>query len=286
MSDRTPAPTTIPAADRAACFAARYAGATDAPGDGPWSPVVADLMNHRSVRGFLPDPLAAGTLETLVGAAQSAASSSNLQSWSVVAVEDPARRARLAEWSNHQRHIAVAPLFLVFVADLSRASRLAAARVRPAAALDRFDMLLVAVTDAAIAAERLVVAAEALGLGTVYIGALRNRMAEVAAELALPRHALPLFGLSIGHPDPAVVTAVKPRLPQALVLHRERYVTPDDEADRIAAYDGAMRAFEARQGMAVLDWSDKVLNRVADAASLGDRAAIGAVTVALGFGMT
>ena len=40
----------------------------------------------------------ARTVETLVAAAQSAASSSNLQTWSVVVVEDEARKARLAEF--------------------------------------------------------------------------------------------------------------------------------------------------------------------------------------------
>ena len=54
------------------------------------------LLAHRSVRAYLPDRLPPGTLETLVAAAQSAATSSNLQAWSVVAVEDPARKARLA----------------------------------------------------------------------------------------------------------------------------------------------------------------------------------------------
>jgi len=65
--------------------------------EGPWNEVIATILAHRSVRSFLPDPLPPGTLERLVAAASSASTSSNLQTWSVVAVEDPARKARLAE---------------------------------------------------------------------------------------------------------------------------------------------------------------------------------------------
>jgi hypothetical protein len=63
---------------------------------GPHNDVIAGLLQHRSVRAYLADPLPEGTIETLVAAAQSAASSSNLQVWSVVTVEDPERIDALA----------------------------------------------------------------------------------------------------------------------------------------------------------------------------------------------
>ena len=37
------------------------------------------MLDHRSVRGYRPDPVPAGTLETMIAAAQSAATSSNMQ---------------------------------------------------------------------------------------------------------------------------------------------------------------------------------------------------------------
>jgi hypothetical protein len=54
----------------------------------PWNDTLDVLLSHRSTRAYLPDSLPEGTLETLVAAAQSAASSSNLHAWSVIAVED------------------------------------------------------------------------------------------------------------------------------------------------------------------------------------------------------
>jgi len=64
--------------------------------------VLRTLLSHRSVRAYKPDPLPEGTLERLIAAAQSASTSSNLQTWSVVAVEDPERKARLAALGVNQ----------------------------------------------------------------------------------------------------------------------------------------------------------------------------------------
>ena len=87
-------------------------GATPSPSQaaGPWNETIATILSHRSVRAFLPDPLPAGTLERLVAAAQSASTSSNLQTWSVIAVEDPERKARLAVLGAGQKHIVQCPL--------------------------------------------------------------------------------------------------------------------------------------------------------------------------------
>ena len=63
----------------------------DLPPPAQWNEVLETILNHRSVRGFLPDTLPDGTLDLLMAAAQSASTSSNLQVWSVVAVEDRPR---------------------------------------------------------------------------------------------------------------------------------------------------------------------------------------------------
>ncbi len=140
-------------------------------------------LAHRSVRKFTAQPVTDEQLSALVAAAQSAATSSNLQPWSVIAIRDPQRKARLAVLANNQEFINEAPLFLVRVADLGRARRLAQ---RSGAALDGADYLettIIGFVDTALAAQNAVVAAESLGLGTVFVGAIRNHPEEVAAEL-------------------------------------------------------------------------------------------------------
>ena len=97
----------------------RY-GATGLPAMGPWNEVIATMLDHRSVRGYKPDPVPAGTLETMIAAAQSAATSSNMQWTSVIAVSDPAKKKVLAEIAGNQKHIEQCPLYLCWVADMTR----------------------------------------------------------------------------------------------------------------------------------------------------------------------
>ena len=228
----------------------------------PSNPVINTLLAHRSVRSYLPDALPSGTVELLVAAAQSAASSSNLQVWSVVSVEDPERKDRLASLANDQNHIRQAPLFLVWLADLARLRKLLQEKGVSDEELQYLELSLIAVVDASLAAQNAVVAAESLGLGTVYIGAIRNHIEEVAAELRLPKGVLPLFGLVVGYPDPARPASIKPRLPQPAVLHKEAYDL-DQQGPAIDRYNRVIGQFYQEQQMAVAgDWSDHSAQRV------------------------
>ena len=224
--------------------------------------VLDAMLNHRSVRHFLRDPLPANTVETLVAAAQSAPTSSNLQTWSVIAVESQGRREALANLVSPQRHLAVAPLVLVWLADLSRIERLGKAQGRHPVGLNYLDTFLMGVIDAALAAQNAVVAAEAMGLGTVYVGGMRNQPEEVAKVLGTPSNVFPVFGLVVGQPDPARPAQIKPRLPQSAVLHREQYQLPVDTQAEIGNYNSHLRAFMRAQGMKEMDWSTQVVERL------------------------
>ncbi|MDU0954279.1 MAG: NADPH-dependent oxidoreductase [Bradyrhizobium sp.] len=246
--------------------------------------ILGHLLAHRSILSYRPDPVPPHTVETLVAAAQSAASSSNLQTWSVVAVEDQGRKQRLSEFAGGQKHIREAPLFLVWLADLSRAERLAKREGRPDDGIHFLETLFVAIIDAALAAQNAVVVLEALGLGSVYIGAIRNRPQAVAEELGLPPNVLAVFGLCVGYADQAAGEDVKPRLRQSMVLHRERYA-PTDEIHGIAAYDETLRDFQTSQGVAPVGWRETVLNRLGSAKALNGRDRLTEALRALGFGL-
>jgi nitroreductase len=250
------------------------------------NPVLETLFSHRSVRAFLPEPLPEPGLDLLVAAAQSAPSSSNLQVWSAVAVREEERKARLAALVGQQKQVAEAPLFLAWLVDLSRLKRLAAARGRQLDGIDYLDTFLMGVIDAALAAQNVVNAAESLGLGTVYIGALRNQPEAVAAELGIqPGDGVyPVFGLCIGRPDPARPSAVKPRLPQSSVLYREQY-SPAPVEREVASYDEAMRAFYAAQGLAIASWSEHSIARLRSAEDLKGRHRLREALEGLGFAL-
>ncbi|MCU1662207.1 MAG: nitroreductase [Pseudonocardia sp.] len=202
-------------------------------------------------------------------AAQSAATSGNLQLWSVVAVRNAGRRARLAALAGGQRHVEQAPLLLVWLADLARARRIAVERAGEAEGADYLESALVAFVDAALAAQNAALAAESLGLGTVYIGAVRNRPREVAEELGLPQHVVAVVGLVVGWADSAGGESVKPRLPQDVVLHRERYDL-DVQQEQIRAYDRLLADFYANEGLGGR-WSDRVAARFGSVEGLRGR---------------
>jgi nitroreductase len=248
-------------------------------------PALEPLLSHRSVRRYLPEPLPEGTVELLVAAAQSASSSSNLQLWSVIDVRDRERRRALAEVAGGQAHILECAAFLVWVADLHRPTELANARGVPHEGLSYLEMFLMASIDTALAAQNAVVAAEALGLGVVYIGALRNDTERVAQILGLPPRSFAVFGSCVGWPHPDAEGAVKPRLPQQVVLHRDTYGSVAEQRATVDAYDARMTEFYAEQRMATPPggWSVHSSQRVASVGALRGRDRLRAALSALGF---
>lgn len=208
-------------------------------------PEIAPFLRHRSVRKYSDRPVSEDTVKALVAAAQSAATSSNLQLWSVISVQEPNRRARIAQLCGDQKQVETAPWFLAFFADIHRLRTAALAAGESAAGLDYEEFYAMAIIDAALAAERLVCAAESLGLSICYIGALRNDVDAVQEFFGLPLGTFGVFGLCIGFPEEDSSAEIKPRLQQESVWFRERY----PESLDVREYDERMRAFYESQNM-------------------------------------
>ncbi len=181
------------------------------------------LAPHRSIRLFRADPLPEGTIQRLVAEAQRAPTDATGQMYSFVRVLDRARRRRVAELSGDQQHVLAAPEFLVACADLHRLVRMLELHNRVPGEF-RATGLHFAVIDATLAAQRLIDAAEAIGLGTVCIDGILNGVEELIDLLARPRVAL----TSVFHTD-----------------------TSHDLPPAAAAADGAAMAAITRSG----DWS-------------------------------
>ncbi|MFZ5822924.1 MAG: NADPH-dependent oxidoreductase [Bacillota bacterium] len=217
--------------------------------DGIANPVLDLLAAHESLRGFTPEPLPEGALEAILVAARSAPTSSNLQAYSIVVVEDPDRKDRLATLSGNQQFIREAPVLLVLCPDIYRLKYVCERQGHPYAATT-LESFLVASVDAALALQNALVAAESLGLGAVPVGSIRNDPAAAADELGLPDGVFALAGLAIGHPREDVRRGVKPRLPARVTVHRERYSTESLE-DGLAEYDQTMIARRTYAGRRV-----------------------------------
>jgi FMN reductase (NADPH) len=235
------------------------------------NPTLELIQRHGSVRNYRPDPIPVETIEAIVAAAQRTSTSSNMQAYSVVAVMDAAKRARLAELCGNQEHIAQAPVFLAWCADLARLDRACELRgyLQETGYVENF---LIAAADAVIAAQSAALAAESLGLGICYIGSIRNHTQAVIDLLGLPRLVFPVTGMTVGWP--AAEPLLRPRLPQSAVLHWETYVTEHDA--ELATYDRAMAATGVYGGRQIrvpgkpdemedYGWTEHTARRVAQA---------------------
>jgi len=211
------------------------------------NPTIELIHAHASVRHYKPDPLPVETVETILAAGQRASTSSNLQAYSVVVVTDSAKRQKLAELCGDQKHVAEAPVFLAFCADLARLERVCQLRgyTQVTGYVENF---LVAAVDAAILAQNTALAAESLGLGICYIGSIRNNLPQVIDLLELPRLVVPITGMTVGWPD--VEPRLRPRLPLRAVLHWEKYDTTGEDG-ALREYDRAMIATGIYKGRQV-----------------------------------
>jgi len=251
----------------------RY-GVQEKPRNIIWNDTVALLLGHRSVRRYLPDALPDGAIETVVAAAQAASTSSNLHQWSVVAITDADLKTQVAAASRSagggNPYIEQAPVFLLWVADLSRNAALAAAQGKTPVVHDYLDALVMGTIDVALAAQNAAIAAESLGLGICYIGAMRNDARAVAELVGLPDFSYVAFGMVLGHPDARFASAIRPRPAQAFALHHNRYDAQRSLAT-VENYEAVFKNFRDEQEMKPTTWTAAAVSAATDTDYLGGR---------------
>ncbi|PLR97832.1 oxygen-insensitive NADPH nitroreductase [Bacillus sp. T33-2] len=184
--------------------------------------VIELILNHRSVRSFQDRALTKEEIETIVKSAQAASTSSFIQAYSIIGVTDAEKKKLLAEIVGNQAYVAENGHFFVFCADLYRHETIGAMEKRDVIpAIESTEKFMVALIDAALAAQNAAIAAESMGLGICYIGGIRNNLEAVTSLLKTPDRVIPLFGLAVGHPDK--INEKKPRLPLEHVYHENEY---------------------------------------------------------------
>jgi FMN reductase [NAD(P)H] len=217
-------------ADTKALLTARYG--IDLPGT-EIPDAIAPLIDRRVARRYTEQDIPDSLLDALLAAAQAAPTKSDLQQYSVVVMRDKPRIKQIADWIGTMDWIATAPVFLVWCGDMRRGQRLCALHDM-AHANNNMDTFLNTAVDCTLAMAQFITAADAVGLGTCPISYVRSHIERVSPLLGLPSGVYPVAGLSVGWP--VFRRPVSMRLPQSVVVHRERYDDSKLETE-VAAYD-------------------------------------------------
>lgn len=182
--------------------------------------VMEAIYQRRSVRGYTDQPVDKSTVEALIKAAIQAPSSMNEQPWAFVVIQNA---TELAQWSDRikayvlkrlkpdspmatYRDMLTDPDYDVF----HRAGTLIIICARPDAHNGEGDCCL--------AAQNLMLAACAMGLGTCPIGFARPwvNQARVKRSLGIPEDYVPVFPVVVGYPS-GQSPPVPRRTPEILV---------------------------------------------------------------------
>ena len=208
------------------------------------------LMKRRSVRSFEDRPIPETLVDELLEVANNAPSGGNIQPLSIIVVEDPDDRARLADLVGGQPWVRNAPLSLIFCLDFHRVKRWASMFDVEFLGERCLGSFLIAYADVMCAAQSVVVLAESRGLGSVYVGTIQSSMGQAREYFGIPDRVLPIMVLSLGFPRS--VPSTIPKLQTDVIAHRGRYRVPDDDEIR--------DAFESKYG-SIDDDIDEYLKR-------------------------
>ena len=194
------------------------------------NPVIESLYSRKSVRVYTGREIPEEDVQTILRAAAQAPTAGNQQLYTILRVTDPEKKRRLSESCDHQPFIEQAGLVLVFCADCLRwYSAFRAAGCEPRLP-DAGDLML-AVSDANIAAQNAVTAAWALGIGSCYIGDIMENIETQREILSLPRYVFPAAMVVFGYPTEQQLAREKPaRFDQKYIVQENAYQPQDREA--------------------------------------------------------
>lgn len=194
--------------------------------------ILRTIHERRSIRAFENKALPYEVTEKLLQAVLRAPTAGNMMLYTILKIDDQELKDKLAVSCDNQPFIAKAPLLLVFLADYQRwydyflrsgVNELCQARgveVRKTGVGD----LLMAANDTMIAAQTAVIAAEALGLGSCYIGDILEKYEYHRELFHLPKYVLPVTMLCVGYPkEGAAERPLSRRFEQKFIVQHNRY---------------------------------------------------------------
>lgn len=219
------------------------------------NPTIDLLLKRRSVRQYEPTPLTTEEKDAILAATLRAPTAGAMMLYTIIEVEDQGLKDRLAVTCDDQPFIASAPYLLLFLADYQRWFDLYQAGGCEAKAIELGQPprcpsegdLMLAMMDAMIAAHTAVIAAEALGIGSCYIGDIIENWEAHRDLFHLPRYTFPAALICFGRPTEAQLQRkLTPRFERRFVVHQNGYqrFSPEELNDLHLPF--GMHSFEPR----------------------------------------
>ena len=184
---------------------------------------IRQLFDRRSIRVFTDREITPEDKDLILRSACQAPTAGNQQLYTIIDVTDQALKEALVKTCDNQPFIASAKMVLIFCADCKKwydAFLAAGCEPRTPGAGD----LALAISDATIAAQNAVVAAESLGIGSCYIGDIMENCEQQRTLLNLPKYVFPCCMLVFGYPTDQQKTRAKPpRAAMGHIVHENGY---------------------------------------------------------------
>lgn len=184
------------------------------------------LIERASCRSFLGKDIPDDILKLLFEATAHAATGGNLQPFSIIKIIDKGVKKKLAKLGG-QAFIGSAPIDLLFCIDWYRLKRWAELQAAPFSATSSFRHFWISFQDTLIAAQNVCTAADALGLGSVYIGTVLEFFRDLKKMFKLPDGVFPVVLLCLGYPNDKPL--VRRKLAADFIVHDEKYHLGSDE---------------------------------------------------------
>ncbi len=190
------------------------------------------IENRKSVRAYEPRPIGLEERNAIVHAALRAPTAGNQMLYSILDIEDQVIKDRLAVTCDDQPFVAKAPLVLMFLADYQRwfdffqhsgVAELCRTKDIPFRKPQEGDLML-AISDALIAAQTAVIAAESIGIGSCYIGDIMEHYEIHRDLLHLPEYTFPIAMVCFGFPTEQQKARPRPmRYSEELIVFKDVY---------------------------------------------------------------
>ena len=184
---------------------------------------IRQLFDRKSVRVFTDREITPEEKDLILRSAAQAPTAGNQQLYTIIDVTDQAVKDALVKTCDNQPFIATAKMVLIFCADCKKwYDAFSSAGCEPR--LPGVGDLALAISDATIAAQNAVVAAESLGIGSCYIGDIMENCEQQRALLHLPKYVFPCCMLVFGFPTEQQKARSKPvRAAMHHVVHENSY---------------------------------------------------------------